>query len=235
MSSGDGSRTPVPAPRHVDSAVVPLRAVPTLDPTTETPPPATGRRVGLFGGTFDPPHVGHLVTAVNVRHALDLDVVMLMVANVPWQKEASRAITAAADRLAMVDAAVADVPGLEAGRLEIELGGPSYTADTLAALGTTEPGVVLFTIVGDDAAAGLTTWERYEEVVTRSRLVVVDRPGEPVRLPGEVPWIHVEVPRLEVSSTDLRARFTDGRPLDYLVTDPVLQVIEERGLYGRVG
>ncbi len=214
---------------------MPLRAVPTLDPTTETPPPATGRRVGLFGGTFDPPHVGHLVTAVNVRHALDLDVVMLMVANVPWQKEASRAITPAADRLAMVEAAVADVPGLEAGRLEIELGGPSYTADTLAALATTEPGVVLFTIVGDDAAAGLTTWERYEEVVTRSRLVVVDRPGEPVRLPGEVPWIHVEVPRLEVSSTDLRARFTDGRPLDYLVTDPVLQVIEERGLYGRVG
>ena len=214
---------------------MPLRAVPTLDPTTETPPPATGRRVGLFGGTFDPPHVGHLVTAVNVRHALDLDVVMLMVANVPWQKEASRAITPAADRLAMVEAAVADVHGLEAGRLEIELGGPSYTADTLAALATTEPGVELFTIVGDDAAAGLTTWERYEEVVTRSRLVVVDRPGEPVRLPGEVRWIHVEVPRLEVSSTDLRARFTDGRPLDYLVTDPVLQVIEERGLYGRVG
>jgi nicotinate-nucleotide adenylyltransferase len=235
VSSRSRSRTPVPAPRPVDSAVVPLRGAPTLDLTTETPPQATGRRVGLFGGTFDPPHVGHLVTAVNVRHALDLDVVMLMVANVPWQKEASRAITPAADRLAMVEAAVADVPGLEAGRLEIDLGGPSYTADTLAALSTTEPGVVLFTIVGDDAAAGLTTWERYEEVVTRSRLVVVDRPGEPVQLSGDVPWIHVEVPRLEVSSTDLRARFTDGRPLDYLVTDPVLQVIEDRGLYGRVG
>ena len=100
---------------------------------------------------------------------------------------------------------------------------------------TTDPTAELFTIVGDDAAAGLTTWERHEEVVTRSRLVVVDRPGEPVQLPGDVPWIHVEVPRLEVSSTDLRARFTDGRPLDYLVTDPVLQVIAERGLYGREG
>ena len=194
-------------------------------------PAVDRRRVGLFGGTFDPPHVGHLVTAVNVRHALELDVVILMVANVPWQKEGSRPITPAADRLAMVEAAVADVPGLEAGGLEIELGGPSYTADTLAALADREPGAALFTIVGDDAAAGLTTWERYREVVTRSTMVVVDRPGEPVQLPGDVEWIHVEVPRLEVSSTDLRARFTDGRPLDYLVTDPVLQVIADRRLY----
>jgi len=190
-----------------------------------------GRRIGLFGGTFDPPHVGHLVTAVNVRHALDLDVVILMVANVPWQKEGSRSITAAADRLAMVEAAVADVPGLEAGRLEIELGGPSFTADTLAALAEQEPGASLFTIVGDDAAAGLATWERHEVVTARSTMVVVDRPGEPVELAGDVRWIHVEVPRLEVSSTDLRARFGDGRPLDYLVTDPVLQVIEARRVY----
>ena len=72
-------------------------------------------RIGLFGGTFDPPHVGHLVTAVNVRHALDLDGVVLMVANVPWQKQGSRPITPAAERLAMVEAAVGDVDGLEAG------------------------------------------------------------------------------------------------------------------------
>ena len=144
------------------------------------------RRVGLFGGTFDPPHVGHLVTAVNVRHALELDVVVLMVANVPWQKESSRTITPALDRLAMVEAAVADVPGLEAGRLEIDLGGPSFTADTLAALAEQTAGAELFTIVGDDAAAGLTTWERHEEVVARSTMVVVDRPGDPVRLPGDV-------------------------------------------------
>ena len=189
------------------------------------------RRVGVFGGTFDPPHVGHLVTAVNVRHSLALDVVLLMVANVPWQKEGSRPITPAPDRLAMVEAAVADVPGLEAGRLEIDVGGASFTADTLAAITHEQPGAELFTIVGDDAAAGLTTWERYEEVVARSTMVVVDRPGEPVHLPGDVDWIHVEVPRLEVSSTDLRARFTDGRPLDYLITDAVLEVIEARQLY----
>ena len=97
--------------------------------------PIVPARIGLFGGTFDPPHVGHLVTAVNVRHALQLDVVVLMVANVPWQKESSRRITPAEDRFALVQAAVADVPGLAAGRTEIDLGGPSYTVDTLAILG----------------------------------------------------------------------------------------------------
>jgi nicotinate-nucleotide adenylyltransferase len=195
------------------------------------PPAARPRRIGLFGGTFDPPHVGHLVTAVNVRHALELDVVILMVANVPWQKEGARPITPATERYAMVEAAVRDVPGLVAGRTEIDLGGPSYTADTLAALAQEHPGAELFTIVGDDAAAGLASWERYQEVAARSKLVVVDRPGAPVELPTVADWIHVEVPRLEVSSTDLRARFVDGRPLDYLVTAPVLDVIERNGLY----
>ena len=197
-------------------------------PTDDVKP----QRIGVFGGTFDPPHVGHLVTAVNVAHVLDLDPVILMVANVPWQKLGTRTITAAEDRLAMVSAAVADVPRLVAGDHEIRAGGHSYTADTLATLAAAHPGAELFTIVGDDAAAGLQTWERAREVVERSRLVVVDRPGAPVERDPEVHWVRVEVPRLEVSSTDLRERFTDGRPLDYLVTEDVLGVIRSRGLYG---
>lgn len=188
-------------------------------------------RIGLFGGTFDPPHVGHLVTAVNVRHALHLDLVVLMVANVPWQKQGSRPISPAGDRLAMVEAAVGDVDGLVAGRTEIDRGGASFTADTLAALAEQHQGACLYTIVGDDAAAGITTWERYDEVVACSTLVVVDRPGAPVKLPEQFEWVRVEVPRLEVSSTDLRARVREGRPLDYLVTEPVLQIIRERALY----
>ena len=189
------------------------------------------RRIGLFGGTFDPPHVGHLVTAVNVRHSLELDALIMMVNNVPWQKEGDRPITPALDRLTMVEAAIRDIPGLEAGRLEIDFGGPSYTADTLAALQAVEPDVELFTIVGDDAAAGMLTWERWQEVVERSTVVVVDRPGVHFVLPTEIPWVRVEVPRLEVSSTDLRARFVDGRPLDYLLTDHVLDIIERNQLY----
>lgn len=189
-------------------------------------------RVGVFGGTFDPPHVGHLVTAVNVSHVLSLDVMILMVANNPWQKGGTRDITSALDRLAMVEAAVGDVDGLAAGRTEIDAGGDSYTADTLAALRGAYPGAELFTVVGDDAAAGLETWERFDEVIARSRMVVVDRPGKPVELSPTIDWIRVEVPRLEVSSTDLRARFVDGRPLDYLLTERVLDTIAERRLYG---
>jgi nicotinate-nucleotide adenylyltransferase len=189
-------------------------------------------RIGLFGGTFDPPHVGHLVTAVNVRHALNLDIVILMVANDPWQKSGARDVTTAEDRFAMVEAAVSAVDGVIAGRDEIDRGGPSYTADTLMALAEKHPGAELFTIVGDDAAAGLTSWTRVEQVAEYSQLVVVDRPGVAVELPKQFNWLRVESPRLEVSSTDLRSRFSDGRPLDYLVTEPVLRVIEERGLYG---
>jgi len=192
----------------------------------------TGPRIGVFGGTFDPPHIGHLVTAVNVRHALELDSVLLMVANDPWQKSAARSVTPAVDRLAMVQAAVSGLAGVYAGREEIERGGPSFTADTLEALAAKNPGAALFTIVGDDAASGLRSWARIDQVVERSQLVVVDRPGAHVDLPEEFAWIRVESPRLEVSSTDLRLRFVDGRPLDFLVPDGVRTVIVERGLYG---
>ena len=154
-----------------------------------------------------------------------------MVANVPWQKEGSRRITPEDDRYALVEAAVADVAGLVAGRDEIDRGGDSYTADTLKSMSDEFSGAELFTIVGDDAAAGFTTWDRYEEVAARSQLVVVDRPGESVEVPDEFDWLRVEVPHLEVSSTDLRARFVDGRPLDYLITEPVLDVIRRRRLY----
>jgi len=189
-------------------------------------------RVGLFGGTFDPPHLGHLVTAVNVRHVLQLDLVILMVANDPWQKHGLREVASANDRLAMVKAAIAGVDGLLAGEDEITRVGPIYTADTLAVLHERYRDAQIFTIVGDDAAAKFGSWQRADEIAKQSTLVVVDRPGSPLLPPSEFDWHRVEVPRLEVSSSDLRARFIDGRPLEYLVSDAVLQVIAERGLYG---
>ena len=189
-------------------------------------------RVGLFGGTFDPPHLGHLVTAVNVRHVLKLDLVVLMVANDPWQKHGTREVASATDRLAMVRAAIAGVDGLVVGDDEITRGGPSFTADTLQMLRERYPDAELFTIVGDDAAAKFGTWQRANEIAKLSTLVVVDRPGSPITPPSEYQWNRVEVPRLEVSSSDLRARFVDGRPLEYLISDEVMQVISARGLYG---
>jgi nicotinate-nucleotide adenylyltransferase len=192
----------------------------------------TGRRLGVFGGTFDPPHVGHLAVAVNARHALRLDEVLLVVANVPWQKAGERQVSPAADRLAMVEAAVGDVAGLEPSDLEIRRGGDSFTADTLAELHAAEPDAELFLILGSDAAAGLDTWERRDEVQRLAVIVVVERPGEEgARPPAGWRYERVECPRLEVSSTDLRARVADGRPLDFLVPDAVISCIESRHLY----
>ncbi len=190
-------------------------------------------RLGVFGGTFDPPHVGHLVVAVNVRHALALDRLLLVVAGEPWQKTGTRDLTPAADRLAMVRAAVGEVPGLEASDLEVRRRGPSYSADTLEQLAAEHPGAELFLVLGSDAAAGLPTWERLEAVRRLATIVVVERPGatEAPPLPG-FRWERVEAPRLEVSSTDLRARVVEGRPLDYLLTDATLDCIRARGVYG---
>jgi nicotinate-nucleotide adenylyltransferase len=200
-----------------------------------TPGPARPPRLGVFGGTFDPIHVGHLVTAVNVRHDLALDRMLLVVANDPWQK-AGTAVSPAADRLAMVAAAVAEVPGLEASDMEIRRGGPSFTVDTLRDLRRLEPTAELFLVVGSDAAAGLDTWERGEELKGLATLVVVSRPGaDAAVIPDGWTYQRLEVPRLEVSSTDLRARFADGRPLDWLVTPPVVRLIRERGLYAPRG
>ena len=191
-----------------------------------------GERLGIFGGTFDPPHVGHLVTAVNVRHDLGLDRVLLVVNDVPWQKVGTREITPAASRLALVEAAVGPVEGIEASSIEVDSGGPSYTADTLRTLLDEDPTRELFVILGSDAAAGLMTWERADEVRDQATVVVVERPGSvhAPALPGWR-WISVEVPAIDVSSTDLRARVADGRPLDYLVTHEVVACIERLGLY----
>lgn len=197
-----------------------------------------GERIGIFGGTFDPIHVGHLVAAVNARHALSLDRVILMVANVPWQKAGERVVTPAELRYELVQAAVGNVAGLEAGRDEIDRGGESYTADTLQELAEHNPDAELFCVVGWDVASELSTWERIEDVQRLATLVVVNRPGagRPSVLDDERWRVEeVVVPNLEISSTDLRARAVDGRPFDYLVPEAAVHVIRSRGLYAGGG
>jgi nicotinate-nucleotide adenylyltransferase len=195
---------------------------------------AMGERIGIFGGTFDPIHVGHLVAAVNARDALGLDRVVMMVANVPWQKAGSRAVTGAEERFALVEAAVGEVAGVEASRMEIDRGGDSYTADTLMEMAESAPDAELFLIVGWDVGPQLTTWERIDEVQRLAPLVIVNRPGagRPSGL-DEQGWrvVEVTVPNLEISSTDLRARAREGRPLDYLVPEAAVHFIRSRGLY----
>jgi nicotinate-nucleotide adenylyltransferase len=197
-----------------------------------------GERIGVFGGTFDPIHVGHLVAAVNAKDALALDRVILMVANVPWQKAGTRAVTSAEARFELVQAAVGGVPGLEAGRLEIDRGGDSYTADTLEELKILHPDAELYLVVGWDVASELATWENQEDVQRLATLVIVNRPGagRPRGLDGDGWRVEeVTVPNLEISSTDLRERAADGRPLDYLVPEAAVHFLRAKGLYAGGG
>lgn len=194
--------------------------------------PAPGLRIGILGGTFDPVHVGHLAAAVEVRAAMSLDRMLLVVAAVPWQKVGQRSVTAAEDRLAVVEAAVAGIDGLEASRMELDRGGPSYTADTVAELAASHPGAQLFLVVGADVVPDLATWERVEEVRDGVTLVVVGRPGVTTALPP-APWqaCVVTIPALDVSSSDLRARVAAGRPIDALVPPAAVRQIRRLGLY----
>ena len=188
-------------------------------------------RIGIFGGTFDPVHVAHIVGAVEARRALALDRVILVPAGDPWQKRGSVAVPAA-DRLAMVEAAVEGIEGLEVSPLEVERAGPSYTYQTLEALAA--PDRQLFLIVGADVAATLGSWVGIERLPALATLVVIDRAGDRPADDG-VPagWRceRVPIPRLDVSSTDLRARAARAWPLDGLVPPGAVRVIAERGLY----
>jgi len=140
-------------------------------------------------------------------------------------------VTPAEDRLAMVAAAVADHAGLEASDIEIRRGGPSYTADTLEELSAASPDDVLHVVLGWDAAVGLPSWERVDRVRELAEIVVVDRPGGQAQLPEGFRWTRVVIPQLDVSSTDVRDRLADGRPVDYLLPDRVVECLRERRLY----
>ena len=186
--------------------------------------------IGVFGGTFDPPHIGHLIVALHARHHLAMERVLLVVANRPWQKEDRRPVTAAEHRLAMVELSIAGVDGLEASDLEIRRGGHSFTIDTVKEL-ERSAGREIVLVLGQDAAAGLESWERTEELRRRVTLAVVKRPGATGAAPSGWRSVVVEAPWLEVSSTDLRARFGDGRPLEFLTPPAVIGYARRHRLY----
>ena len=194
-------------------------------------PGTVNERIGVFGGTFDPIHVAHVVSAVEARRALSLDRVVLVPAGDPWQKRGS-VNAPAKDRLAMVQAAVGGIAGLEVSSVEVERDGPSYTYQTLEAMSGLKR--ALFLIVGADVAATMHSWVGVERLPGLATLVVVDRAGDG-RADGGPParWQceRVVIPRLDVSSTDLRARAARGWPLDGLVPPAAVRVIAERGLY----
>ena len=196
-------------------------------------------RIGLLGGTFNPPHVAHLVCAQEALVQLGLDRVLLVPAAVPPHK-AVEADPGVAHRVAMCDLAVAGDERLGVSRADAERSGPAYTADLLRTLRAEAPEDELSFVVGGDMAHSLPTWHEPEQVLALARLAVAEREG--VRraditerlsgLAGASERIDFfDMPRLDISSSVLRRRAAAGGPLRYLVPDAVAAYIQREGLY----
>lgn len=194
-------------------------------------------RLGLLGGTFDPPHFGHLVAAQEVAWRLRLDRVLFLPARQNPLKRGERS-SAAEDRCQMVALAIGDDARFELSRLDLDRPPPSYSADLLRALAS--PDHELFFMIGADILPELPRWREPEEILRLARLVVVNRPGSPEpdveRLVKSFPAAHrraerVSVPGVDVSSTALRDRVQTGEPIQYLTPEPVVRYISEHGLY----
>lgn len=195
---------------------------------------SAARRLGIMGGTFDPIHLGHLVTAEQVRADLGLDEIVFVPAGDPWQK--TRAVTSKEDRYLMVVLATAPNRGFSVSRMEIDAPGPSYTVDTLRQLRGSLPDEELFFITGADAILSILTWRDAEECLALATFVAATRPGHDLsglQDTGVADRVQrVDVPALAISSTDVRERFAAGRSVTYLIPRPVEEYARKHGLYG---
>lgn len=189
-----------------------------------------GERVGIFGGTFDPLHNGHLVAMAAAFDGAALDRMLVVPAGDPWQK-AGAVAASAADRLAMVRAACAGRRGIEVSTIEIDRSGPTYTIDTVEALAATDR--ELFLVLGADAVGGLDTWKRADDLAAAVVVVAVNRNDVAVPAAPSSRWqvVPVTMARVDISSTQIRARAAAGLRLDGLVPDAVAHHIEAHDLY----
>jgi nicotinate-nucleotide adenylyltransferase len=187
--------------------------------------------VGIFGGTFDPPHNGHVAAALRAKRALGLERVLFVVANDPWQKSPGRSISPAVVRLELVATCVEGIDGLEVCDVEVARGGPSYTIDTVHELGATEGIDDPWVIVGSDLATTLDTWERASELAELVRVAVLARPGSPLELPDGWRAVALESDDLDISSSQIRHFVATGHEISGLVPPGVVHDIAAKGLY----
>lgn len=196
------------------------------------------RRIGVLGGTFDPIHRGHLVVADEVARRMRLDAVVFAPSGESWHKSTSAAARSA-DRLAMVRAAIADDPRFRATTVDIDRAGPTFTVDTLTDLQAEDarahpgdPAQWVF-IAGADALAAFATWRDPQGILDRAEVVAVTRPGHALRIPApfDERITPIEIPALDVSSSEIRRRVAAGESIIGLVPDPVAAIIAECGLY----
>lgn len=192
-------------------------------------------RTGVLGGTFDPPHMGHLVLGEQARAQLGLRRVLWVPAGEPWRKPRPP-VTPAEHRAAMTGMAIVENEAFELCRVELERPGPSYSVDTLEQLAGQHPDDELVFIIGKDALDDLPNWQRPERLVELATLAVASRAGDEARVlpPGldaRVEWI--DMPRIDISATDLRRRASAGLSLRYLVPQAVEAYIRDHELYRR--
>ena len=192
------------------------------------------RRLGILGGTFDPPHAGHLAAALAVQTQVGLDDVVLMVANEPWQKVGDREVTPARLRFEMTDALVQGISGLRADDREIRRGGPTYTVDTLEEILAEQPDTEIFLIVGADTAQRLDTWHRASDVVSLSTIVIVNRDDVTNTAPGflhDARVVNVSMNPVDVSSSAIRESVARGQSIDSATSSSVVSIIRDHTLY----
>ena len=192
------------------------------------------RRLGILGGTFDPPHAGHLAAALAVQTQVALDELVLMVANEPWQKVGDRQVTAAQVRFEMTKALVAGISGLRADDREIRRGGPTFTVDTLEEILGEEPDSEIFLIVGADTANRLETWHRASDVVRLSTIVIVNRDDSTNAAPGflrDAQVVNVSMNPVDVSSSAIREAVARGESINSLTSSSVASIVRDRSLY----
>jgi nicotinate-nucleotide adenylyltransferase len=190
------------------------------------------KRLGLFGGTFDPPHNAHLALARAAQGEFQLDALHWIPAGQPWQK--ARTISAAVHREAMVRAAIDGEARFVLNRIETERAGPSFTLDTVRALRLQHGQAELFLIIGADQYAGLHTWRDWQNLLGLVTLAVANRPGLMPPINAEVlrtPHRVVPLPMQDISATDIRARVARGLPIDALVPSAVARYIKTNSLY----
>jgi len=185
----------------------------------------SARKIGLYGGTFDPVHLGHLILARTAREELGLERVIL-IPNVISPHKENNSPTPPEIRLALLRAAVADEPGLEIDEVELRRGGPSYAVETAEHFREQDPEVELFYLIGADNLAALGTWHRIEELRALVQFVVFDR--EAGAVPTEFPGL---ARRIDISATDIRQRVAKGLSIRYLVPETVRELIERHQLY----
>lgn len=188
-------------------------------------------RLGIFGGSFDPPHLGHLLPVLDAAETLALDAVRFVPAAVQPFK-VGRATASPTDRLAMTERLVAQTPGFSADGTEIERPGLSFTVDTLAAISAASPDAELVLLLGADAFALFDQWREPERILRLARVAVMTRSGESVPADDVRAGVHVlQTRRVDISSTELRARVRDGRTIRGFLPDAVADYIAEHRLY----